>query len=116
MADAETRLLIEQLIAAGDKLQAEVWATYGPLPRVEPLYEEWHKATDELDALLQSVRSVTPQEPNSEVCVVCRIDYDPKGGQRAGVPWGIWGKGWRVCKWCVQAGRDEKRKRERAAN
>jgi len=66
MMDAETRLLIEQLVAAGNKLQAEVWATYGPLPRVEPLYEEWHKATDDLAALLQSVRSVTPQEPLAE--------------------------------------------------
>lgn len=28
--------------------------------------------------------------------------------------WGVWGRGWKVCKHCVRAGRDEKRRRTEA--
>lgn len=44
-------------------------------------------------------------------CVVCRTFYSDKG-QQTGVVWGLWGPNFKVCKWCVQAGRDAKRDRE----
>ncbi len=45
-------------------------------------------------------------------CTVCRAQY-PFGGQQTGPIWGIWGPGFQVCKGCVDAGRDERRRRER---
>lgn len=53
-------------------------------------------------------------EPTPPRCTVCRAEY-PATGQRAGTVWGLWGPGYRVCKWCQQAGRDARRSRERNA-
>lgn len=50
--------------------------------------------------------------PAPTTCTVCKMDYQTTG-QRAGVPWGIWGVGFRVCKRCQAAGRDARREVER---
>lgn len=44
-------------------------------------------------------------------CTVCRAKY-PTTGQQAGTVWSVWGPGFHICRWCVQAGRDERRRRE----
>ena len=67
---------------------------------------------NELDAALRAREAGPEREPNR--CLVCRYDY-PIGGQHAGQPWGLVGSaGFKICKYCVQAGRDNRRQREQA--
>ena len=55
----------------------------------------------------------TEQErAEEERCTICRAVYSSRG-QHVGVPWAIWGKGFRICRRCVLAGRDERRRVER---
>jgi hypothetical protein len=48
-------------------------------------------------------------------CVVCRTEY-PTTGQQAGPVAGVWGKNFMVCRLCVGAARDAKRKRNAPAS
>lgn len=41
-------------------------------------------------------------------CTVCRADY-PATGQQTGPVWQVFGRGFRICKRCVRAGRDARR-------
>lgn len=45
-------------------------------------------------------------------CTVCRATFS-ETGQHTHQPWMAWGPSYRICRWCVQAGRDERRRRER---
>lgn len=55
---------------------------------------------------------VRAEEPTDNRCTVCRYDY-PTGGMQAGPVWGVFGPGYKVCRRCVEAGRDERRRTER---
>lgn len=54
------------------------------------------------------------EPPQDTRCTVCREDY-PQTGQHTGPSWLLWGKGFRVCKRCVQTARDARRAAERAS-
>lgn len=56
-------------------------------------------------------RRMKESEKPREVCTVCRARF-PSGGQHTGNPWGVWGPSFQVCKWCLRAGKDERRRRE----
>lgn len=55
-----------------------------------------------------------PAQDKEPRCVVCHTVYSDKG-QQTGPVWGIWGPGIRICKWCVQAGRDRARAERHSA-
>lgn len=51
------------------------------------------------------------REAREDTCTLCRAYYPP-GGQQTGPWFSAWGPGYQICKGCVQAGRDERRRRE----
>lgn len=51
-------------------------------------------------------------EEKGKSCVVCKTFYSTLGMQ-TGPVWGLWSKDFQICKYCVQAGKDARRERER---
>lgn len=64
------------------------------------------------DIQLRASRPASPPAEPADRCTVCRATFS-ETGQHTHQPWMAWGPSYRICCWCVQAGRDERRRRER---
>ena len=94
----------------------DIAAVKGFARSVNPV--QWAESNAQMlrDAIesLRALGDIEPRPEQANRCTVCRYDY-PTTGQQAGPVWSAWGPGYRICRWCVQAGRDERRNRERAS-
>jgi hypothetical protein len=83
-----------------------------PVPSpIELCGDCWRKTWQILRGAAPAPEGETPMPR----CVVCRTEY-PTTGQQAGPVAGVWGKNFMVCRLCVDAARDAKRKRNAPAS
>jgi hypothetical protein len=83
-----------------------------PVPSpIELCGDCWRKTWPVLRGAAPAPEGETPMPR----CVVCRTEY-PTTGQQAGPVAGVWGKNFMVCRLCVDAARDAKRKRNAPAS
>jgi hypothetical protein len=83
-----------------------------PVPSpIELCGDCWRKTWPVLRGAAPAPEGETPMPR----CVVCRTEY-PTTGQQAGPVAGVWGRNFMVCRLCVDAARDAKRKRNASAS
>jgi hypothetical protein len=83
-----------------------------PVPSpIELCGDCWRKTWPVLRGAAPAPEGETP----TPRCIVCRTEY-PTTGQQAGPVAGVWGRNFMVCRLCVDAARDAKRKRNASAS